>query len=338
MTNLTGARAVADLYHAWITGLVLTLVTRKNARVAEEFVFSLFRQQHLEKFLPGLEKLGLAEEPDAVAAAKYHYFSNQLGGVKVEYLEEGPHKAWVRYPPPRWIWSGTAICGIPSAVNRAMLRGWHAHNGVSLGNPRLGFVCTKTTVDGQPGLEGYYREFPDELEPGQRLQFRPEESCPVINPEDLPALAAQTWPDARKARAFVNYSMEYVRNALPLLVRLLGPQEAVYLGRICALQTGMHSYDSIAAAFGVTGNTAPAFLSLLEQVLAASGDRVHAVDNTLQQTNWRLFSGLALHPAVRVQWLAVIEGLLSVHNRFLSLAATESAGSLVLRITGNNRG
>jgi hypothetical protein len=33
-----------------------------------------------------------------------------------------------------------------------------------------------------------------------------------------------------------------------------------------------------------------------------------------------------------------MEGLLSVHNRFLSLAATESAGSLVLRITGNNRG
>ena len=45
-------------------------------------------------------------------------------------------KAWVRYPPPRWIWSGTAICGIPSEVSRAMLRGWHANNGVVLGNPQ----------------------------------------------------------------------------------------------------------------------------------------------------------------------------------------------------------
>ena len=140
--------AVARLYHAWVTGLVLSLVNRKGAEVAREFVFRLFRQQHHEKFLPGLEKLGLREEPDAVACAKYHYFSNQLGGVSVEYLEESPRKAWIRYPPPRWIWYGTAICAIPSPVNRAMLYGWHAHNGVTLGNPRLGFVCTGTTVDG----------------------------------------------------------------------------------------------------------------------------------------------------------------------------------------------
>jgi hypothetical protein len=39
-----------------------------------------------------------------------------------------------------------------------MLRGWHAHNGVALGCPRLGFVCTDQTADGQPGLEGYYLE------------------------------------------------------------------------------------------------------------------------------------------------------------------------------------
>jgi hypothetical protein len=34
-----------------------------------------------------------------------------------------------------------------------MLRGWHANNGVVLNNPRLGFVCTGQTVDGQPGLK-----------------------------------------------------------------------------------------------------------------------------------------------------------------------------------------
>src|ERR1700756_3635788 len=95
-----------------------------------------------------LRKLGLADLPHAVACAQYHYLSNQVGGVKVEYVHENDQKAWVRYPPPRWIWSGTAICGIPSEVSRAMLRGWHANNGVVLGNPRLGFVCTGQTVDG----------------------------------------------------------------------------------------------------------------------------------------------------------------------------------------------
>lgn len=37
----------------------------------------------------------------------------------------------------------------------AEVRGWHANNGVLLGDPGLGFVCTKQMVDGQPGLEGY---------------------------------------------------------------------------------------------------------------------------------------------------------------------------------------
>ena len=88
--------ALAGLYHSWITGLVLTILNRRDAVLAEEFVFQLFRRQHLERFLPGLEKLGLADEPHAVAAAKYHYFSNQLGGVGVEYFEE-PGIRWLGY-------------------------------------------------------------------------------------------------------------------------------------------------------------------------------------------------------------------------------------------------
>ena len=92
-----------------------------------------------------------------------------------EYGYESDRKAWVRYPPPRWIWDGTAICGIPSEVSRAMMRGWHGHNGVLLVNPRLGFVCTMQTTDGQPGLEGYFYEYDHDLEPNERLRFAPEE-------------------------------------------------------------------------------------------------------------------------------------------------------------------
>ncbi|MGY9000920.1 MAG: hypothetical protein ACKVIK_13465, partial [Rhodospirillales bacterium] len=129
--------AVADLYHNWLTGLVLGLVAHKGKEIAAKFVFKLFRYQHHKNFLPGLKKLNLTHLPDAVAAAQYHYFSNQLGGVKVEYLKISDRKAWIRYPPPRWIWAGTAICGIPKEVNNEMMYGWHAHNGVSLGNPKL---------------------------------------------------------------------------------------------------------------------------------------------------------------------------------------------------------
>ena len=80
--------------------------------------------------------------------------------VGVQYGYESDRKAWVRYPPPRWMWDGTAICGIPTEVSRAMMRGWHSHNGVVLGNPRLGFVCTIQTTEGQPGLEGYFWLYP----------------------------------------------------------------------------------------------------------------------------------------------------------------------------------
>jgi hypothetical protein len=311
--------AVAGLYHAWITGLVLTLLNRRDAATAEAFVFHLFRRQHLERFLPGLDKLGLRGLPDAVAAARYHYFSNQLGGVAVEYLEVSPRKAWIRYPPPRWIWMGTAVCAIPSAVNRAMLRGWHAHNGVSLGNPRLGFVCTGTTVDGQPGLEGYYREFDDELAASERLQFRPAESAPFIDPRNLPRLDAVTWPAERQAKAYRNYALEYLRNGLPLLTQLLGPEEARFIGRISGLQIGMQCYRDIATRLVVDDRSAASMANLLNSLLAAQGEDVSRDGLRVTQRGSRLFRGLAVHDAADDAVAALWEGLTAAHNRFLRL-------------------
>ncbi len=174
-------RSVADLYHAYFTGLILTVVTRRGTADAAEFMFRVFRRQQQERFLPGLEKLGLSHLPPAVAAAQYHYLSNWIGGVHVEYMYESDRKAWIRYPPPRWIWRGTAICGVPGEVSRAMLRGWHANNGVTLGNPKLGFVCTKQSVDGQDGLEGYYYEYDHALELDQRLVFARHLEAPLFD-------------------------------------------------------------------------------------------------------------------------------------------------------------
>jgi hypothetical protein len=54
-----GWQAVGELYHAYLTGLILTVITRRGRDDAAELVFRTFRRQQLEKFLPGLEKLGL---------------------------------------------------------------------------------------------------------------------------------------------------------------------------------------------------------------------------------------------------------------------------------------
>jgi hypothetical protein len=144
-------RGVADLYQACFTGLILSLVTRRGATDAAEFVFRAFRRQQQERFLPGLKKLGIDYLPPAVAAAQYHYLSNRIGGVHVEYMRESDRKAWIRYPPPRWIWKGTAICGIPSEVSKAMLRGWHANIGVALGDVRLGLFAPSRASTARTG-------------------------------------------------------------------------------------------------------------------------------------------------------------------------------------------
>ncbi len=182
-------RGIADLYHAYFTGLILTVVTRRGPSDAAEFVFRVFRRQQQERFLPGLEKLGLSHLPPAVAAAQYHYLSNWIGGVHVEYMFETDRKAWIRYPPPRWIWRGTAICGVPGEVSRAMLRGWHANNGVALGNAKLGFVCTKQSVDGQDGLEGYLPRIRSCARAGSAAGVRPPSRSPHVRCGDRAGIA-----------------------------------------------------------------------------------------------------------------------------------------------------
>ena len=110
-----------------------------------------------------------------------------------------------------------------------MLRGWHGNNGVVLGNPRLGFVCTGQTVDGQPGLEGYFKEYDHDLSPDQRLVFSPSEQSPRFDPKDAPRLDGKTWPRERLLKVLRNYAMEYVTSIVPETVAVLGPAEGRHL-------------------------------------------------------------------------------------------------------------
>lgn len=325
--SLRGYRAVETIYHAYLTGLILMVVSRRGGSDAAELVFRLFRRQQLAKFLPGLEKLGLRGLPHAVACAQYHYLSNDLGGVRVEYMYESDRKAWVRYVPPRFLYDGTAICGVPSEVSRAVLRGWHANNGVLLGNPRLGFVCTKQTTDGQPGLEGYYYEHDRDLAPDERLRFAPGEEGPDFDPARAPRVDSATWPAERLAKASRNYSMTYVRTMLVELVNLFGPAEAVRLGGLAARQIGMQFYPATAALIGVDAGGAVAFARYLTEIGRAQGDDTTETHDdgaaTVRQTTWRLMSGLdALSPAVFDAGNELWVGALSIHDRHLRLTVT----------------
>ena len=330
-TSLSGWQAVGELYHAYITGLILTTVIRRSAADAAELVFRIFRRQQLEKFLPGLEKLGLRGLPDAVACAQYHYLSNDVGGVSVEYVYESDRKAWVRYVPPRWLYEGATICAVPSDVTRAILRGWHANNGVLLGNPRLGFVCTKMTTDGQPGLEGYYVEHDRPLAPEERLRFAPHEEAPDFDPERAPRLDSATWPPDRLAKAMRNYAMTYVRTMLSELVDVFGPDEARRLGGITGRLIGMQYYARTAELLDVKDTALPAFAHYLTQLGVAQGDDTtwtRAADAVVvRQSSWRLMGDArALSPAVFDAWNELWVGALSIHDRRARLRVEQRPG------------
>jgi hypothetical protein len=336
--GVPGYRAIATLYNALMTGLVLSLVSRHGSAVAREFVFRHFRRQHLEKFLPGLAKLGLDHLPAAVACAQYHYLSNALGGVKTEYFRESDRKAWVRYPPPRWIWSGTAICAIPAEVNEAMLHGWHGHNGVSLGNPRLGFVCTGQTVNGDPGLEGYYYEHDRPLAEHERVRFASDERMPHVEPDTMPRLDVAGWPQERLQKTYRSYAMEYVRSFVPVLAEQLGTAAAMTeFGRTARL-IGLQYFDQTAAELRLaqTGS-ATAFVDYLSRLLAAQGEQVSVEGTTLRQDGWRLMRGVAIanddtRAAALAAWAELWSGALAVYDRRLVLAFEVNGEAITWRI------
>lgn len=323
-----GWDAVSALYNAFFTGLVLSASMRSGKARAAQLVYRIFDRQRERRFLPGLAKLGLHGLPHAVAAAQYHYLSNNIGGVAVQYMPESDRKAWIRYVPPRWAWAGTALCGIPPEVSAAMLRGWHARNGLALGNPRLGFVCTKQTADGQSALEGYYYEYDEPLEPERRLRFARAEEGPDFDPAVAPVLASADWPGERLAKAKRNYAMEYIRTALPVAVDLYGPAEAAALFTLCARQVGMQFRDEIAQRLGLGADeSAHAFAALAVALGEAQGDRVAVGSDagmvTVAQSGWTLFEEDGrVHPAVVDIWHGLAEGMLVAHNRRLALEWT----------------
>lgn len=319
--------AVGDWYHAWFTGIILMAVSRRGAPEAAELVFRVFRQQQQARFLEGLEKLGLDHLPPAVAAARYHYLSNAIGGVGVEYHEESPQKAWIRYPPPRWIWQGTAICGIPPEVNAAMLRGWHANNGISLGCPALGFVCTGQTVEGYPGLEGYYLEHDRALTEPERLRFTQAERMPRFDPATAPALPP-SWPAERLAKAKRGYAMEYVRSAMQAAAAQWGAEEAGALLGLAARLTAMQHAQQTARALGATDGP-----GLLLALAEAQGDEAHRDGDVIRQPAAGLFRGLSLPAPLLQAWAELHRGALLAFDPFAALDFAASAEGFAWRLT-----
>ncbi len=334
--------AMAELHHQYLLGLELMVATREGPDVIGDWMFRLFRRQHEEKFLSSFEKLGLADLPHAVACAKYHVLSNSMGGVAVEYAEESDTKAWVRFRYPRWMYDGAVICGVPVEASRGFLKGWYGQNGVSLKNPRLGFVCVSEDMTGQFGLCGYFKEFDHDLSEDERLSFAPDERPPAFDPSIQPAPPAAEWSEERLAKASRNYAAEYIRNGLTELARVLGRQRTEELAKHAARLTGLQYGASLRSQLGTDDGGVEQAASLMARALSGMGDEIVQVECTatgaeLAQQGTRLVRGLPHNEADLILscWEEIWRGVLNSHRAFMSLACERLDDGLKWTITAD---
>jgi len=317
-----GWKAAARLHQALFTGLLLRVLLEKGEAAGAAFLFETFKAQHDEKFLAALPALGLGGKPDAVACAQFFYLANKVGGVNVECIVESDRKAWIRYPPPRWAYMDAAICAVPDSVTVGMMRGFHARCGESLGNPRLGFVCTGTTTNGEPGLEGYFVEGVRSLGADEKLRFARDERGPSFDPDAAPAIA---WDEARLAKAERNYALNYIRQMLPALRRVAGNEDGSAIADQAARLVGMQLYGETARLVGGVEAGAAGFAQYLQAMLAACGDTAAITQSgktiAVEQQGWRMMNGAAGASAADFQaWAALWRGACTVHDPALTLS------------------
>ena len=330
-TTHLAIQAQAQLHHAYLLGLQLMVSTNRSRDEVGEWMFKLFRRQHLDKFLSSFDKLGLSGEPDAVACAKYHVLSNNMGGVGVEYMYESDNKAWVRFRYPRWMYHGPTICGVPVEVSRGFLNGWYAHNGVSLGNPNLGYVCVSEDMTGEFGLCGYFKEFDSPLADDERLQFAKGELPPPFKPEEQPAPPDTQWDELRLLKANRNYALDYIRNGLVELRNVIGDEDCYALASKSARLIGLQYFAETAAMIDAEDGDLNAATDYLSKMFSGMGDEVSVVRNgddevEVQQSGLRVIRGLSGDDAAIIFdcWAELWRGAMSAQRQLKTLAVTRT--------------
>jgi hypothetical protein len=185
-------------------------------------------------------------------------------------------------------------------------------------------VCTGQTVDGQPGLEGYYKEWDHALEPEERLQFSPGEECPPFDPERAPQLSNENWPEERLQKARRNYAMGYITTIIPETIAALGPSRGGHLAGLAARLTGMHFFDETARLLGAVAPEPAGFAQYLARLLRGQGEDAVVSGSgdvwTVRQTTWRLMRDqMNLSPAAFDVWNELWVGTALACDRWLQL-------------------
>lgn len=261
---------------AWlmVSGITAMCYREKGEATLVEIWRRLLSSEQRDRFLAALDKLEIRDNPPAVTAALYHYFSNSIGGLTMHVVVESPRKAWIRYMAPWGSYPGIAALAVPLSVRRTILSTWHPRNGELLGCPRLGWVLTKSVAEGHPYDEGYFYEYDHDLRPEERFRVEHVERSPEFDPEAAPKLNPETWPEARILKGGYNYSVDYVRHVIAILYELLGVYAATNVIRAAARLLAVQFTRDLAETTGETGKDAAGVLRMFAAIFAAFRNEV----------------------------------------------------------------
>ena len=254
---------------AWmaVSGLTAIAAREQGETALNDLWRTLMSAEQKSRFLEALKKLGIDQGPPATIAARYHYFSNSIGGLTMQYIEETPKKVWIRYMAPWGSYPGISALLVPPSVRRTILTTWHPRNGELLGCPRLGWVVTKFVSEGHPYDEGYFCEYDHDLAPGERFRVEAVERSPEFDPAKAPKLDPIAWPEARWLKGNHNYAVDYLGHVLQIMERQFGTLVAAQLiergMRLLAVQ---YAAD-LAHTVGISGSDVGAIGELFATIL-----------------------------------------------------------------------
>jgi hypothetical protein len=298
LERLRGDCELAAKFWGRAFGALGAIVVREKGEEAIKRLWSLMLHQHQQGFYrQGLEKLGIgADEPPAVAAAKYHWYTNLIGGLSMEYVEETPKKVWIRYTAPMWTYPGVTLMAMPSSLRRTIFSIWHPANGRMMGNKRLGWVATKFIMEGHPYDEGYFIEYDHDLAPGEELKFEQPAHTPEFDPLKAPRLDPAVWPEARMLKARRNWSREYVQTTVDCLAQMYGPYTTQHLLQETMRCMAVQYTHELKKDAGVEGEDAAAMTEFFARMLRAQNqdfqvEKIGAEHHRIVLDSFRPFSG-----------------------------------------------
>ncbi|MGY4353120.1 hypothetical protein ACVWXM_009637 [Bradyrhizobium sp. GM7.3] len=260
--------------------LQMVTLREKGAEGIERLKYNFMNGHGKKHFLSGLDKLGIRNDPPAIAAAKYHYMGNDLiGDVPMEYIRETDRKVWIRYLAPAWAYPGSGLLACPASAQLSAFQAWHRNNGTWLGCPRLAYVCTKLYQYGDPYDEGYFIEHDANVPLERAFKFEPVSTAPAFDRDAAPKLDPAQWPEARLLKARRRYAESYAAVPAQVLIQLYGVPYASYLAGQAMLGLGTQYARAIADRMGVSERNAGAIAKMFLKVLHTLGDEADLAKN-----------------------------------------------------------